>query len=99
MLILDRNEQTLADWKFEVLPECVRPGDVIVVNNTRVFPARLIGHRDPSGARVEVLLIRELESDGSPKLRVRGITGSIWEALVRPAHRLRPGARIRFGHS
>lgn len=99
MLILDRNAQTLADSKFELLPECVRPGDVIVVNNTRVFPARLIGHRDPSGARVEVLLIRELESDGSPELRVSGFGRSIWEALVRPANRLKPGARIRFGDS
>ena len=99
MLILDRNAQTLADSKFELLPEFVRPGDVIVVNNTRVFPARLIGQRDPTGARVEVLLIRELESDGSPELRVRGVVASIWEALVRPAHRLKPGARIRFGDS
>jgi len=99
MLIVDRNAQTLADSKFELLPEFVRPSDVIVVNNTRVFPARLIGRRDPSGARVEVLLIRELESDGSPELRVPGVVPSIWEALVRPAHRLKTGARICFGDS
>src|SRR5882762_115200 len=97
MLVLDRNAQTVRDSKFELLPEYVQPGDVIVVNNTRVFPARLIGQRDPSGGRVEVLLIRELESDGSPELQARGITGSVWEALVRPAHRLKPGSRIRFG--
>ncbi len=79
MLILDRNAQTLEDSKFELLPECVQPGDVIVVNNTRVFPARRIGHRDPSGGRVEVLLIRELAPNGSPELRVRGVGGSISE--------------------
>src|SRR5712671_1991359 len=99
MLVLDRNAQTLGDSKFELLPECVQPGDVIVVNNTRVFPARLIGQRDPSGGRVEVLLIREIESDVPPQLRVNGFARSIWEALVRPAQRLKAGARIRFGDS
>jgi S-adenosylmethionine:tRNA ribosyltransferase-isomerase len=86
MLILDRKTQTLEDAKFDGLPKYIRPDDVVVVNNTRVFPARLIGQRDPSGGRVEVLLVREVES-------------GIWEALVRPAHRLRDGARLRFGDS
>ncbi len=86
MLVLNRAPQTLEDSRFELLPEYVRAGDIVVVNNTRVFPARLIGQRDPSGGRVEVLLVRELEP-------------ATWEALVRPAHRLRPGAMIRFGDS
>jgi S-adenosylmethionine:tRNA ribosyltransferase-isomerase len=86
MLVLNRETQTWQDSQFELLPQYVRPGDVIVVNNTRVFPARLIGQRDPSGGRVEVLLIRELAD-------------SLWEALVRPAHRLTRGARLRFGNS
>ncbi|HLN98860.1 MAG TPA: tRNA preQ1(34) S-adenosylmethionine ribosyltransferase-isomerase QueA [Pyrinomonadaceae bacterium] len=86
MLILDRKTQTLEDSKFERFPEYVRAGDVVVVNNTRVFPARLIGRREPSGGRVEVLLTREVEP-------------AIWEALVRPAHRLKVGARLRFGDS
>jgi S-adenosylmethionine:tRNA ribosyltransferase-isomerase len=90
MLILDRERQTRNDSKFELLPEYVRAGDVVVVNNTRVFPARLIGRRDPSGGRVEVLLVREVEAAGAY---------SIWEALVRPAHRLKDGARLRFGDS
>lgn len=96
MLIVKRDPQALHDSMFETLPEQVRPGDVIVVNNTRVFPARLIGWRDPSGGRVEVLLIREIESESCSS----GFgTGPIWEALVRPAHRLKPGERIRFGSS
>jgi S-adenosylmethionine:tRNA ribosyltransferase-isomerase len=86
MLTLDRKKRTWKDSRFELLREYVRPGDVIVVNNTRVFPARLIGERDPSGGRVELLLIHQLES-------------GIWEALVRPAHRLKHGARLRFGNS
>jgi S-adenosylmethionine:tRNA ribosyltransferase-isomerase len=90
MLILDRETQTRKDSRFELLPEYVRARDVVVVNNTRVFPARLIGQRDPSGGRVEVLLVREVEAAGAY---------SIWEALVRPAHRLKDGARLRFGDS
>jgi S-adenosylmethionine:tRNA ribosyltransferase-isomerase len=92
MLVLNRETQTHTDSKFELFPEHVRPGDVVVVNNTRVFPARLIGERDPSGGRVEVLLVRELKSQLQSKTEA-----SSWEALVRPAHRLKEGARLRFG--
>lgn len=94
MLIVNREMQTHHDSKFETLPQYVQPGDVVVVNNTRVFPARLIGWRDPSGGRVEVLLIREVKPETSFEGR-----SQIWEALVRPAHRLKPGGRIRFGSS
>ena len=86
MLILDRSTQTQEDSTFELLPTYVRPGDVVVVNNTRVFPARLIGQREPSGGGVEVLLVREVKT-------------AVWEALVRPAQRLKVGARLRFGDS
>jgi S-adenosylmethionine:tRNA ribosyltransferase-isomerase len=86
MLILDRSTQTHEDSKFELLPICIRPGDVVVVNNTRVFPARLIGQREPTGGGVEVLLVREVKT-------------AVWEALVRPAQRLKVGARLRFGDS
>jgi S-adenosylmethionine:tRNA ribosyltransferase-isomerase len=85
MLILNRQTRACKDSRFQNFPEQINANDVVVVNNTRVFPAKLIGMRDPTGGRVEVLLIRELES-------------SIWEGLVRPAHRLRPGALIRFGN-
>ncbi len=60
--------------------------DLIVVNNTKVFPARLLGHRYPSGGAVEVLLLRDLgESD--------------WTALVRPGQRLKPGSWLTFGQT
>jgi len=98
MLIVNREAQTMEDSRFELLPEYVQPGDIIVVNNTRVFPARLIGQRDPSGGRVEVLLISKLESEESAVER-DGADSQTWEALVRPAHRLKPGERIRFGDS
>ncbi len=84
MLMLDRNAKAWKDSEFRRLPDYIRPNDVIVVNNTRVFPARLVGQRDPTGGRVEILLTREIEPN-------------IWEALVRPAQRLKIGARLRFG--
>ncbi|HEV2884980.1 MAG TPA: tRNA preQ1(34) S-adenosylmethionine ribosyltransferase-isomerase QueA [Pyrinomonadaceae bacterium] len=86
MLVLDRGERTWKDSTFKSFPDYVRAGDIVVVNNTRVFPARLIGERDPSGGLIEVLLLRELEP-------------AVWEALVRPAHRMKQGAGIRFGTS
>jgi S-adenosylmethionine:tRNA ribosyltransferase-isomerase len=98
MLIVNRDKQNLDDSRFETFPEYIRPGDVIVVNNTRVFPARLIAERDPSGGRVEILLIREVESEGTCAVRGEDISQT-WEALVRPAHRLKPGGRLRFGSS
>lgn len=86
MLIVDRASQTLEDSIFELLPAYIKSGDAVVINNTRVFPARLIGQREPNGGRVEVLLAREIKP-------------AVWEALVRPAQRLKVGARLRFGNT
>jgi S-adenosylmethionine:tRNA ribosyltransferase-isomerase len=86
MLVLTRNERTWSDSRFRSLPDYLRPNDLLVINNTRVFPARLIGERYPSGGRVEVMLVREHEP-----MR--------WEALVRPGRRLGLGARVRFGNA
>ena len=60
MLVLNREKQTWVDSLFARLPEYVRANDVLVINNTSVFPARLRGQRIPSGGRVEVLLLREV---------------------------------------
>ena len=84
MLVLDRGKQAWIDSYFAKLPEYVREHDVVAINNTRVFPARLRGRRVPSGGSVEVLLLRELKPLS-------------WEALVRPGHRLRRGAQLEFG--
>jgi S-adenosylmethionine:tRNA ribosyltransferase-isomerase len=86
MLVVNRDTHAWTESNFTSFPDLVRAGDVIVINNTRVFPARLIGQRDPTGGRVELLLLRE-------------IGASVWEALARPAHRLNEGAQVRFGAS
>jgi S-adenosylmethionine:tRNA ribosyltransferase-isomerase len=71
MLVLDRRLGRWSDSQFAELPSYVGAGDCLVVNNTRVFPARLVGSRVPSGGRVELFLVREREP-------------SVWEALARP---------------
>ncbi len=83
MLVLNRKERGWVDAKFDSFFQYLEPDDVLVLNNTRVFPARLIGRRDPTGGKVEVLLVRQIE----PK---------VWEALMRPGHRLTKGSRLRF---
>ena len=85
MLVVDRQTRSWLDSEFSSFPTFLRAHDVVVINDTRVFPARLIGQRDPSGGNVEVLLIRETEA-------------LTWEVLVRPSQRLKKGASIRFGN-
>ncbi|HYE65876.1 MAG TPA: tRNA preQ1(34) S-adenosylmethionine ribosyltransferase-isomerase QueA [Pyrinomonadaceae bacterium] len=84
MLVLDRAARSWRDTQFAELPSHMRAGDVLVINNTRVFPARLIGTRESSGGRIELFLVRQLGPD-------------LWETLARPARRLQKGARMRFG--
>jgi S-adenosylmethionine:tRNA ribosyltransferase-isomerase len=84
MLQVDRATQTFCDSSFVNFPDQLTAGDVLVINNTRVFPARLRGRRLPSGGAIELLLLREL----GPKR---------WQALARPARRLAPGSEIVFG--
>lgn len=82
MLAVDRSGKSLSDRGFSDLPTFLRKGDVLVLNNTKVFPARLFG-RSETGANVEVFLVRER-------------SGGDWEVLARPARRLRIGKRIDF---
>jgi S-adenosylmethionine:tRNA ribosyltransferase-isomerase len=83
LLVLDRAGGVLAHSTVASLPEWLQPGDVLAVNDTRVFPARLLGHRVPSGGAVECLLLERLD---------RGR----WDALVHPGQKLRVGERVRF---
>lgn len=83
MLVVDRAVGSFTDSHFVELPKLLREGDVLVLNNTRVFPARLFG-RSETGANVEIFLVKKNEND-------------LWEALARPARRLRAGKRIVFG--
>src|SRR5918997_6108834 len=88
MLVVSRPEGSRRDRVFAEFPSEMREGDTVVLNNTRVFPARLVGRREPSGGRVEILLIGERPSTEGPR---------VWDALARPARRLAVGQRITFG--
>jgi S-adenosylmethionine:tRNA ribosyltransferase-isomerase len=83
LLVLDRATGGLFHRTVADLPDLLDPGDLVVVNRSRVFPARLLGQR-PGGGSAEILLVR---SHG----------GGVWDALVRPGRRLRPGLRIDLG--
>ncbi len=84
LLVLDRQSgRILAHTVVRALPEFLVAGDILVLNDTRVFPARLLGHRDETGGAVEWLLTRKLDEDR-------------WEALVHPGQKLHPGARVTF---
>ncbi|HEY2964122.1 MAG TPA: tRNA preQ1(34) S-adenosylmethionine ribosyltransferase-isomerase QueA [Pyrinomonadaceae bacterium] len=86
MLVVDRATQTWTDGHFRDFASYPQPNDVVVVNNSRVIPARLKGKREETGGQVEIFLVRELE----PK---------VWEALVRPGGRLKRGAKVSFNKS
>ena len=83
MLRVDRTSGTFRDDQFSNFAGCLRSDDVLVLNDTRVFPARLIGTSD-TGASVEIFLIDN-------------ISDSVWQALARPARRLKTGKRVTFG--
>jgi S-adenosylmethionine:tRNA ribosyltransferase-isomerase len=84
MLVLDRARAAWRDSAFAGLPAELREGDHVVVNNTRVFPARLVGRREPTGGQVELFLLEQRADD-------------VWDALARPARRLARGQQISFG--
>ena len=106
LLVLDRATGAFRDSTFAALPTHLMPGDLLVLNNTRVFPARLLGRRVPSGGAVECLLLRAvpplesaMESPHDAQVG-RGAAAtdisSVWEALVHPGQKLKPGSRMLF---
>jgi S-adenosylmethionine:tRNA ribosyltransferase-isomerase len=89
LLVLERSAGTLRHASIRDLPSCLRRGDLLVTNDTRVFPARLRGRRVPSGGAVECLLLSPT-SDHQPP------TSEVWEALMHPGQKLKSGARVVF---
>jgi len=84
LMVLSKADETIDHKHFYDIIDYLNPGDVLVVNDTRVIPARLLGERVPSGGACEIFLLKQL----APKK---------WETLVRPGKKLRPGAQVSFG--
>ena len=84
LLVLRRKTGEVEHRTFKEITKYLRPGDCLVLNNTKVIPARLMGVKEDTGAAIEVLLLKRREND-------------IWETLVKPGKKARPGARIVFG--
>ena len=84
LLMLDKNTGEIRHEVFRNIADYLEEGDCLVLNNTRVLPARLLGIKEETGAAVEVLLLKRREGD-------------VWETLVKPGRKMKPGAHLVFG--
>lgn len=84
LMLLDKQTGDVEHHVFKDIIDYLNPGDCLVINNTKVIPARLYGVKEDTGASVEVLLLKRMEND-------------VWETLVKPGKKMRPGAKVVFG--
>tara|TARA_B110000046_G_scaffold185695_2_gene228659 strand:- start:7569 stop:8618 length:1050 start_codon:yes stop_codon:yes gene_type:complete len=86
LMVLNRKEQTIEHKTFKDVINYFEEGDVMMLNNTKVFPARMFGNKEKTGARIEVFLLRELNAENR-----------LWDVLVDPARKIRIGNKLFFG--
>jgi S-adenosylmethionine:tRNA ribosyltransferase-isomerase len=86
LMVIDRNKQTIEHKTFKDVIDYFDEGDVLILNNTKVFPARLYGNKEKTGAGIEVFLLRELNAEQR-----------LWDVLVDPARKIRIGNKLYFG--
>ena len=86
LMLVDRSDQSIKHLIFKDIIDFFEEGDVIALNNTKVFPARLFGNKEKTGARIEVFLLRELNDEQR-----------LWDVLVDPARKIRIGNKLYFG--
>src|SRR5437762_2637637 len=88
LMVVNRAAGTIEHRIFKDIVEYFNEGDVMVINNTKVFPARLYGNKEKTGAKIEVFLLRELNKEAR-----------LWDVLVDPARKIRVGNKLYFGDS
>lgn len=86
LMVLDRKKQTIEHKMFKDIIDYFKEDDILILNNTKVFPARLYGNKEKTGARIEVFLLRELNEEQR-----------LWDVLVDPARKIRIGNKLYFG--
>src|SRR5436190_20318644 len=86
LMVINRATKTIEHKMFKDVVDYFDEGDVLILNNTKVFPARLYGNKEKTGARIEVFLLRELNSEQR-----------LWDVLVDPARKIRIGNKLYFG--
>ena len=84
LLVLDKETGEVSHHRFREIEDYLHPGDCLVLNDTKVIPARLLGEKEDTGGHVEVLLLKRKKDD-------------VWETLVKPGKKCKPGARLSFG--
>ena len=84
LMVLSQKDDSIRHKVFRDLPEFLEPGDLLVVNNSKVLPARIVGVKQPTGAVCELLLLRQVKGDQ-------------WECLAKPGKRMQPGTKVSFG--
>ena len=84
LMVLSQKDDSIQHRIFRDLPEYLEPGDLLVVNNSKVLPARIVGVKQPTGAVCELLLLRQVRGDQ-------------WECLAKPGKRMQPGTKVSFG--
>ena len=85
LLVLDKRSGAISHHIFREITDYLNPGDCLVINDTKVIPARLIGEKEGTGAKIEILLLKRRENN-------------IWETLVKPGRKARPGTKVSFGN-
>lgn len=84
LMVIDRQSDTIEDRSFHDILDYLKTGDLLVINDTKVMPARIYGHKEESGAKIEFLLLKRLDDHR-------------WETMVRPGKKAKPGTRFIFG--